>query len=435
MQRYVLMMAMMVFLGTEILALSTPVGQLTLYRIMALGCWPILLYSTIIDSRQIKIDVNNPAWLHPLVYLIWLIWGLFSGLWAGSFKHWVQASFLLLVGVSSVWALVLWIENRFDWNKLARSIWWMMTGLLLWGLFEVFTNTYLLADLSKLDPYNQFALGWTRRIPVTIFTNQNDYATMLIAYISLTVVRCIQTKQSWWKVLYLVYLILTGLLIFLTDSRMILLSTLLYFIILWLLEYRIDYSAKQIIKLAVLAGFILAGVIIITPSFREKVMHLIHIVGPSKNTGDSRRMNLWRNGLVLFSQSLGLGVGAGNIEYQMQMQPFLPVDGFTNIHNWWLEILVSYGAITFVFYVFSYGMMLRQLFELRNWQPVRRRQITNVFIAFLIVYIFASITSANNIKIEWHWVYFGLIISYLRIEYQHYRNEKEGYYELINHIA
>ena len=80
-------------------------------------------------------------------------------------------------------------------------------------------------------------------------------------------------------------------------------------------------------------------------------------------------------------------------------------------------------------------MILRQLFELRNWQPVRRRQITNVFIAFLIVYIFASITSANNIKIEWHWVYFGLIISYLRIEYQHYRNEKEGYYELINHIA
>lgn len=435
MRRYVLMMAMMVFLGTEILALSTPVGQLTLYRLMALGCWPILLYSTLIESRQIKIDANNPAWLHPLVYLIWLIWGLFSGLWAGSFKHWVQASFLLLVGVTSVWALVLWIENRFDWNKLTRSIWWMMTGILLWGLFEVFTNRYFLADLSKLDPYNQFAQGWTRRIPVTIFTNQNDYATMLIAYISLTTIQWIQAKHFRSKLLYLILLMLSGLLIYRTDSRMILLSTILYVMVLCLLTYRIDYSAKQIIKLVVLAGFILAGVIIITPSLREKVVHLIHIVGPSMNTGDSRRMNLWRNGLVLLSQSFGFGVGAGNIEYQMQMQPFLPVDGFTNIHNWWLEILVSYGAIIFVLYVFSYGMMLRQLFELRNWQPAKKRQITNAFIAFLIVYIFASITSANNIKIEWHWVYFGLIISYLRIEYQHYRNEKEGYYELINHIA
>lgn len=435
MQRYVLMMAMMVFLGTEILALSTPVGQLTLYRLMALGCWPILLYSTIIDSRQIKIDVNNPAWLHPLVYLIWLIWGLFSGLWAGSFKHWVQASFLLLVGVSSVWALVLWIENRFDWNKLARSIWWMMTGLLLWGLFEVFTNTYLLADLSKLDPYNQFALGWTRRIPVTIFTNQNDYATMLIAYISLTTIQWFQAKHFRSKLLYLILLMLSGLLIYRTDSRMILLSTILYFIIFYILTYRIDYSAKQIIKLAVFAGFILAGIIMITPNLREKVLHLIHIVGPSMNTGDSRRMNLWRNGFVLLSQTFGLGVGAGNIEYQMHMQPFLPVDGFTNIHNWWLEILVSYGAIIFVLYVFSYGMMLRQLFELRNLQPMMQRRITNAVIAFLLVYIFASITSANNLKIEWHWVYFGLIISYLRIEYQYYRNEKEGYYELINDTA
>ena len=41
--------------------------------------------------------------------------------------------------------------------------------------------------------------------------------------------------------------------------------------------------------------------------------------------------------------------------------------------------------------------------------------ICQSFFAFLIAFAFASITSANNMLIEWHWVYFGLIISYIKL--------------------
>jgi hypothetical protein len=39
----------------------------------------------------------------------------------------------------------------------------------------------------------------------------------------------------------------------------------------------------------------------------------------------------------------------------------------------------------------------------------------NALITFLLVFIGASITSANNMLIEWHWVFFGLIIAYIGI--------------------
>ena len=97
------------------------------------------------------------------------------------------------------------------------------------------------------------------------------------------------------------------------------------------------------------------------------------------------------------------------------MLPFLPIDEFTNIHNWWLEILVGYGVIVFVLYVVSYGLLIQSLNRLRHHESKVIRQIAISFISFLVVYIFASITSANNMLIEWHWVYFGIMISFVKL--------------------
>ena len=50
----------------------------------------------------------------------------------------------------------------------------------------------------------------------------------------------------------------------------------------------------------------------------------------------------------------------------------------------------------------------------------------NALITFLLVFIGASITSSNNMLIEWHWVFFGLIIAYIGIMEAQILERKRG---------
>ena len=59
--------------------------------------------------------------------------------------------------------------------------------------------------------------------------------------------------------------------------------------------------------------------------------------------------------------------------------------------------------------------MIYRLFNLKKFVNRMHQKIMNAFIAFLLVFIGVSITSANNMLIEWHWVFFGLIIAYIGI--------------------
>lgn len=431
---YVCMLIATVFLGSEILAISTPVGQITLYRILALSLWPLLCIISYYRSSRWKINLHNLAWGHASVYLLWLIWGILSGVWALSLPHWIQGVFLLTVGVSSIVALTIFIRTKRQWYQALNVAWVMMSLLVLWGFFEVLTNIYLFADLEQLDPYNQFT-SLLNRIPVTTFTNQNDYATLLIAYISLTVMKIARARHWMAHVICGILLLISMFLIYLTDSRMILLSVILYFIIFGLLTFRVDITPRHGIMMMIIFAISLCFLIVLIPSLRERVGGLFYIAGDVVNTGDTRRMNLWRNGLLFLGQTFGLGVGAGNVEYWMGLTPFFEVNQFTNLHNWWLEILVSYGGLVFLLYVLNYGMMIRNLQSMRLRQHSVERRITNSFVAFMIVFIFASITSANNMYIEWHWVYFGLLISYLNVSHSNGIEKEEVYDEFINSIA
>ena len=164
------------------------------------------------------------------------------------------------------------------------------------------------------------------------------------------------------------------------------------------------------------------GMIILVPALRQKIASLVYLGGVYDMSGDEVRLNLWRNGLLFLGQTFGLGVGAGNIETWMAEFGFLDTEVIVNMHNWWLEILVAYGAIVFIAYVLMYSLLIYKLWKLRWKVSDPLRAVNNSFVAFLIAFIFASITSANNMLIEWHWLIFALIISYLKlIEMQNQR--------------
>ena len=412
---YLIILVTSVFLGSNIIAVTLPVGQISIYRIFSLLVIPMVIFFLIKDRKSFKIYRNSYATGMLGIYLFWWIWAFCSVLWAMEIGAWLQAMVLITLGVSSVIGIFLWTKNFFQWRTLIKAVWVMMTFLSVWGLFEITTNIYLLADLSKLDKYSTFVTQPWTRIPITYLANQNDYATLLLASLPINLILMNTTRNHLKKLLTFLCILLTTFLIFQSGSRMSLLMAVAFYGIYLLLGVRWDFSRKQvlttgtIILLLALLGFTFV------PAIRGMVTDLIYILPRPVISGDVGRMNMWRNGLIYLGKTFGLGVGAGNIEVWMEIFGPLPTNNIFNIHNWWLEILVGYGVFVFIAYTVGYGLMIYRLFNLKKSVNSTHKKIMNAFIAFLLIFIGASITSANNMLIEWHWVFFGLIIAYIGI--------------------
>lgn len=412
---YLIILVSSVFLGSNLIAITLPVGQISIYRIFSLLVVPIVILFLLKDKKAFKIRMNSYATGMVAVYIFWWIWAFCSVLWALSIGSWLQAMVLLTLGVSSVLGIFLWTNNYLQWRSLMKAVWVMLTFLSIWGLFEIVTNIYLLADLEKLDKYSTFVTQPWTRIPITYLANQNDYATMLLASLPVNLTLMNTTKSNLKKLVTLACIMLSSFLIFQSGSRMSLIMVVLFFVIYGLLDVRWDFPRKQLAQTLSIVACVVLGLIIFVAPIRSIITDLIYILPRPIITGDVGRMNMWRNGLSFVGKTFGLGVGAGNVEVWMETFGTLPTNHIFNIHNWWLEILVGYGALVFIAYTLGYGLMIYRLFDLRKYVQKPQRHTMNALIAFLLIFIGASITSANNMLIEWHWVFFGLIVAYIKI--------------------
>lgn len=415
---YLLILVMGVFIGTQLIAIPTPVAQLTIYRVFALLVVPILMVQLKQRRVQLKWFARSHASYMVAILIGWWLWALASVAWAQQPKLWFQTIFLMTLGISSVLALYFWVNTLREWQRLVQGAWLVMSGLVLWGYLEILTGKYLFADLTKLDKGRTFAQNIWARIPITTFANQNDYAIMLIAYLAACFVLYHFAKTMMARLSYGAWSVLALYLIYRTGSRMALVCALLLLILLGAQQLSYRFTRAEMYR--VLLGMMLAvgGFLWWKPSIISKLMALIQITAHQYLSGDTVRINLMRNGLVFLSESFGFGVGAGNIEHWMEHYALLPTKGITNMHNWWFEILVGYGVIVFVAYVIGYLGLTYRLGQIKRTRLLIPRQVARVLWAYLIVFIPASMTSANNMLIEWHWVFFGLIISFIKIQEQ-----------------
>src|SRR5699024_9016714 len=110
------------------------------------------------------------------------------------------------------------------------------------------------------------------------------------------------------------------------------------------------------------------------------------------------RMTLIDNGFYFLRDTLGFGVGAGNIEHWMKTNAFFQVGDKSNMHNWWIEILTGYGVFIFVLYVLVYASMLLRAYQYYRYSKdafVRNASLS--IIGYLAAFTLSSISSASNI--------------------------------------
>lgn len=420
---YLAIMAGSVFLGTELFALPLPFAQLSIYRFMAFLLMPMMVYHLIIRKKDLVWEPHLGASRIYLGYLAFFAFSLVGILWAEYRPEWFRANFLIFLGLLSITGLFFYIRTMKEWRLVFHIVWWFMVALLFMGLYESLTGRYILGDEAFITLWGENRAPYERRVAFTIFANPNDFASFVTAFVALSTVKIFRIKNIPSLVFTVFLMAISVVLVYESESR---LSLACLGLILILFIYLSWLKTDITFHLNGEWAFILAGVGISLRALYPKIARVVYIMtnpGTLSYTSSGQiRLGLLKNGLVFLAQSYGLGIGSGNIRPTMAIDAIFETGKKADLHNWWGEILVGNGIIGFFIYLVTYILTIMGLADRRK-NP-RFRPEANALLIFVIVWILLSQISSNNMSVEWHWVIFGLVISFLKVSELEERNEQ-----------
>jgi len=399
------------FIAADLISINIKIMELSLFRISLIIIAIYMILESFKSNIKISFKFKNNQDIIKKFYFIWLVYSLFSIGWVKDYYSWLRAVFFIGSGFFCITILSRYLKNEKDFMNVFRIIFIMVVlhNLIGWG--ELLTGNYKFADLTRFDRYNQFANNPSVRIPISMFGNPNDYATFLVigAFISYMVFLNSNSKIS--KVSCILTIISSILLLFRTNSRANILGLVLGLLVFILFKYLGEVSIKKIFIAFVIPIFSILNI--------HKLSNMVQLftnkVRIDFTTGsDFIRLNLIRNGLYFLKETIGFGTGAGNIEYWMETRRVFPVGKIRNMHNWWMEILVGYGMIIFIGYIFVYYKKFKVLYH--SYKNIDNKFIKNTSIGLLSImgsFVVSSISSSSLLPSQWLWVFWGVVIAYI----------------------
>lgn len=421
-----------VFLGTQILDIELGIAKLSIYRLMiGLLCVLFLILVKKNDSR-IKLFQNRLSSYYTGFYVFWFVYALVSVIWSQDLIGWIKSVFFIGTGMLAILFITFFVNKKNEIIKMYHILFTMIAMHNIIGWYEILTGTYWFADLIKLDKYGTFDTQPMTRIPISIYANQNDYATMLTSGFFILIILILYQKNKYLKSAYLVVLLSSLYLILRTQSRANLLGLLLGISVMILIK--IGPYVKEIIMIKVIQKIIfIIGVIMLLFVFSMDPVQEIILTILTDNryanvdisSSKYNRIYLLLNGLFFLLRTIGIGVGAGNIEYWMENFSVFPVFDIVNIHNWWGEILVAYGILIFMLYLTMYISMFIQLYRQFKSSSIYFNRISSLgLMGFLAAFTVSSISSSSMMFAEWQWVFWGCIIAFIKYSEGNYSTEK-----------
>jgi len=125
------------------------------------------------------------------------------------------------------------------------------------------------------------------------------------------------------------------------------------------------------------------------------------------------RTNLAKNAFAFFLGSYGFGTGAGSSEHYMAHEGLYDTSGVTNVHNWWLEILVEYGVWVFAGYVMLYGGLLVGVLRIRAASSnAREREIGDALSTSMVTFLVACAASSSVRDFLPQWLLLAFALAY-----------------------
>lgn len=344
---------------------------------------------------------NNFIHIQPLFFYLWLIAAIISILQNTNLNRWALYIYYILICILLM-QVFLSCDDIDIYNKVTVSV---SIGLIIHiaiGYFEVTTHTYLF----NVGSFASYHYG---REAISMFYNPNDYSAFITTMLPFAVYRLIASEGLIKKILYGIITFAIVDMIIITLARSAILALIFATIIVFILFV---YKDKLKVKAFIL---IFAGVlaVLLIPAVQTWIQNIIinNAIDTSLAT-DSARINLIKNGLQFVKETFGLGVGAGNLETWFAERAIYPIGKLLYMHNWYVEILATFGVIIFLLYIVTHTTIFWESYKLAK----REKKLYGIHTAYLIsfaIFTITSVASSSNVYSEWVWMYLALMVSYI----------------------
>ena len=305
-----------------------------------------------------------------------------------------------------------------DVHRLRLLLYTLGTGYalaVLVGAGEALTGYHLQSSVG--------AHGGKRHIATGFFYNPNDLATFIAICWPFLLFGLLLTRRFWQRALLLLLMALGLFALAFTGSR----SGMIGVAMTTLLTGGFVVARKWVrhrgllLAVGVVVLIVAVGVAFNTSQsalLRQfQVQSLDTSAQKAQVTGGNSataRFGLTHAGLRVAADYWFMGVGPGNAENQVRLQPGAPAN-FANLHDWWLEVFVVGGAPGLIVYVLLYAALLTASFRVALRSTDRFTRVLGAATGIaLIGYIVGSLGPSTVLSFTPMWILFGLAIAVAR---------------------
>lgn len=431
------------------LGIPLPGFKMTLFRVTF-----ILLVAGMV-IQWVKRNTSVFGHLMPVRWVaafaaFWFFYAVLSLTWVANLPYGIRYVTFLGTMLLLTLSFPMFLRGTEMLKQSARVLLGVFFILVAFGIVESLTSFHLPSSRY----YGTDALQVT-----SFFTNQNDFATAItlgLPFLATAMILLPLTLRG--KAFVYVTGILALACLFITGSRSNSAFVLPLVTLLWMglipvvLPRRQWMNRRQLLRggflllVAALAVWLLVSTLLSEHS-RMKLGTSIGIIQDIQGNwfhpdegeailvdhsapGDQSvaiRKHLISNGLAFLAQSHYLGVGAGNVEHYMAGAP--GVSDKTNIHNWWMEVLVNFGVGVFICYIGWVGWMLWRLWHLSDQRkhpqlsPWIRWGAVSSLIA-LTGYVIGGMAPSTAIHFTPMWVVHGLALTVIALGEREIKRER-----------
>lgn len=346
----------------------------------------LLIVFYIMESYKYKQIISITLKPYNVTMVIWFIWGLLSFFWIKSYGDWLNHILILFTtfGYAITAPILVRKKNLIDNTKKILLFSYILVILI--GLFEVHTGLYLFT-LNR----GNIGLFSSLRYPLTFFYNPNDYAVFLVFGTILTLffdkVKINKISNAFFIFLTLVA---TVYLLIIAEARLALYAAIIAILIKMYFLIKSKKFRVTLVIFSLFLTFVLFKYYDVITLANEYV---------AADYSGNIRLNLIENALIYLSDSNFIGVGAGNLKYYLDNYTIHNTMQIFDVHNWWIEILVTYGVFIFAIYIYSY---LNVLF--RASKKLYSKNNMKFIFTWLILFIPLSIASSSAFPYIWIWI-------------------------------
>lgn len=358
-----------------------------------------------LTSKHAVLKIKKGFCGHIQIFMfVWFSYSLINIFFVKEIYEYLANIIALFEGLVATMAFCTFFDEIED--IIASMKAFVLAGIIhnIIGWKEYITGNYRFVNENMV-----YAFRRTRN-PVSSFGNCNDFATFMFFVFFITIALALLSKEKIIKILYSGIAISSLLMIIFSGSRANMLATFITTLIL--IMYMILKSGGKrgekyllVATLTILFGLVLG----LYNGLQYVILDFFNDSGTISS--NSERIKLILNGGYFLRDSFGLGIGAGSIDYWLQNFAKYPVT-VHKLHNWFLEILVSYGIFIFVGYVWSYCKLIKRNMDIACKIKNDKEKWTSLCFGILLIgYILASISDGSNFLHIWLWCFWGVAIA------------------------